>query len=169
VARRLIAVICRLTHHQLNNASMSTTLQAAIMRLIAMSSLMLSTQIRMHHQHRRQCPKTILLATIQEPLSLRQLLANTHRTILAISDNRTVVIDGKRNIETNTTVFSIGSAKQPVLITAKEFLPLLIKVLTVAWLEKMPAFSSILSVRQTSVVSTTIPWLVYPLSLRQVS
>ena len=47
-----------------------------------------------------------LLATIQEPLSLRQLLTNTHRTAPAvaptISDNRTVVIDGKRYVETNT-------------------------------------------------------------------
>ena len=47
-----------------------------------------------------------LLATIQEPLSLRQLLANTHHTAPAVapttSDNRTVVIDGKRYIETNT-------------------------------------------------------------------
>jgi hypothetical protein len=43
--------------------------------------------------------------TIQQPLSLRQLLANTHRTAPAVapttSDNRTVVIDGKRYIETN--------------------------------------------------------------------
>jgi hypothetical protein len=43
-----------------------------------------------------------LLATIQEPLSLRQLLTNTHRTAPAvaptISDNRTVVIGGKRYV-----------------------------------------------------------------------
>jgi len=47
-----------------------------------------------------------LLATKQEPSSLRQLLANTHRTAPDVapttSDNRTVVIDGKRYIETNT-------------------------------------------------------------------
>jgi len=46
-----------------------------------------------------------LLATIQEPSSLRQLLANTHRVAPAVapttSDNRTVVIDGKRYIKTN--------------------------------------------------------------------
>jgi hypothetical protein len=42
-------------------------------------------------------------------------------------------------------------------------------VLTVAWPEKTSASSSILSIRQTSVVSTTIPWLAYPLSLQQVS
>jgi len=46
------------------------------------------------------------LATIQEPPSLRQLLANTHRTAPAVapttSVNRTIVIDGKRYIETNT-------------------------------------------------------------------
>jgi len=43
--------------------------------------------------------------TIQQPSSLRQLLANTHRTAPAVapttSDSRTVVIDGKRYIKTN--------------------------------------------------------------------
>jgi len=67
------------------------------------------------------------------------------------------------------TVFSTNSAKQLVLTTAKESLLSLIEVLTVAWPEKTSASSSILSIRQTSVVSTTIPWLAYPLSLQQVS
>ena len=50
--------------------------------------------------------KNSLLATIQETSSLRQLLANTHQTTPAVapttSDNCTVIIDGKRYIETNT-------------------------------------------------------------------
>jgi len=84
-----------------------------------------------------------LLATIQEPSSLRQLLANTHQTTPAVapttSDNCTVIIDGKRYIETNTHRIQYQFSKAAGINTAKEFLPSLIEVLTVAWPEKMPA------------------------------
>ena len=63
VAHRLIAVtrttMAPRLAHQLNDAPISTVLLAAIKRLTAMSSLMLSTQIRMY-QHRQQCQEKLL-------------------------------------------------------------------------------------------------------------
>jgi hypothetical protein len=77
-----------------------------------------------------------LLATIQEKSSLRQLLANTHRTAPAVapttSDNRTTVIDGKRYIETNTHRIQYRFSEAVVLTTTKQSLLSLIEVLTVA-------------------------------------
>jgi hypothetical protein len=152
--------------HHLNDAPMSTILLVAIKRPIAMSSLMLSTQIRMH-QHRRQCQEKFSFGyhtrTVVPPSTSGQLLHQPRLTTAPLS--LTVSATSKLI----PTVFSTDSAKQPVLTTAKEFLPSLIEVQTVAWLEEMSASSSILSVRQTSVVSTTIPRLAYPLLLRQVS
>jgi len=117
--------------------------------------------------------ENFLLATIQEPspyvsfwpirTGLLQLL---HQPRLTPAPLSLTVSSTSKLIP---TVFSTNSAKQPVLTTTKESLLSLIEVLTVAWLEKMTAPLSILSVRQTSVVLTTIPWLAYPLSLQQVS
>jgi hypothetical protein len=159
--------------HQLNDVPMSTMLLAAIKRLTAMSSLMLSTPIRMH-QHWLQCQEKILFWL---PYKNRRpsvsfwpirtgLLQPLHQPRLTTAPLSLTV---NATLKLIPTVFSTNSAKQPVLTTAKEFLPSFIEVLTVAWPEKMPASLSILSARQTSVVSTIIPWLAYPLSLRQVS
>jgi len=153
--------------HQLNDVPMSTILLAAIKRLTAMSSLMLFTPIRMH-QHWLQCQEKILFWLPYKnrrpsvsfwPIrtGLLQLLHHLRLTTAPLS----LTVNATSKLI--PTVFSTDSAKQLVKATAKQSPLSLIEVLTVAEPEKMSASLSILSVKQTSVVSTTIPWLAYPL------